>query len=102
MSEIARYTTPSITYQPSMVEIANVDEIYLVIKQKGEERIRKGIEEAIIDERGFTWFFSQEDTSVLSSTFTAFIQIDYLCGTARYTTKPHPYDITESAVDEVI
>ena len=102
MNEIARYTTPSITYKPSMVEISNVDEIYLVIRQKGEERIRKDINDAIIDENGFTWFFSQEDTAKLNSRLGAAVQIDYLCGTARYTTKPRPYDITESAVDEVI
>ena len=102
MSEIARYTTPSITYKPSMVEIANVDEIYLVISQRDAEVIRKDLDDAIVDENGFTWFLSQEDTSALSSKFTASIQIDYLCGTARYTTKPMPYDISDSAVDEVI
>ena len=99
MSEIARYTTPSITYKPSMVEIANVDEIYLVISQRDAEVIHKDLDDAIVDENGFTWFLSQ---AALSSKFTASIQIDYLCGTARYTTKPRPYDITESAVDEVI
>lgn len=102
MSEIARYTTPSITYKPSMVEISNVDEIYLVIRQREAEVIRKDLDDAIVDENGFTWFLSQEDTSALSSKFTASIQIDYLCGTARYTTKPMPYDISDSAVDEVI
>ena len=102
MNEIARWTTPSITYKPSMVEIANVDEIYLVIKQNGQELVRKDKADAIIDENGFTWFFTQEETSVLSARVNATIQIDYLCGTARYTTVPRPYNITDSAVNEVI
>lgn len=102
MNEIARWTTPSITFKPSMVEISEVDEIYLVVKQNGKECIRKSIEDAVIDANGFTWFFTQEDTSVLNSRLDASVQIDYLCGTARYTVKPRPYDITDSAVDEVI
>ena len=60
MNEIARWTTPSITYKPEAVEIANVDEIFLVVKQKGREVLRKGKEDAIVDENGFTWFFTQE------------------------------------------
>ena len=102
MNEIARWTTPSITFKPSMVEISEVDEIYLVVKQNGQECIRKSIEDAVIDANGFTWFFTQEETSVLNARLDASVKIDYLCGTARYTTNAVPYDITDSAVDEVI
>lgn len=100
MSEIARWTTPSITYKPMAVEIANVDEIYLVLKQGNREIIRKDKDDAVIDENGFTWFFAQEETSLLHDSAKA--QVDYTSGTARYTTKPITYTITDSAVDEVI
>ena len=100
MNEIARWTTPSITYLPEAVEIANIDEIYLVAKQRGKEVLRKSKDEAIIDENGFTWFFSQEDTSRFHDLIS--IQIDYTSGTARYTIQPRQYKITESAIDEVI
>ena len=100
MSNIARWTTPSITFKPSAVEIANVDEIYLVLKMGKKEIIRKDKDDAIIDANGFTWFFSQEDTSLLHGSATA--QIDYTSGTARYTIDPIQCTITESAIDEVI
>ncbi len=100
MNEIARWTTPSITYKPEAVEIANVDEIFLVVKQKGREVLRKGKEDAIVDENGFTWFFTQEDTSLFHDLVS--VQVDYTCGTARYTIQPRSYKITDSAIDEVI
>ena len=102
MSEIARYTTPAITYKPSAVAIADVDEIYIVIKQNKREIIRKGKDEAVIDENGFTWFFEQTDTAKLDSKPVSSVQIDYTSGSARYTTIPKRYNITESAINEVI
>ena len=102
MNEIARFTTPSITYKPSMVEIANVDEIFLTVKQNGCEILRKAKEDAVIDTNGFTWFFEQTDTAKLNSKVLSTVQIDYTSGTARYTTHPKPYGITESGIPEVI
>lgn len=102
MNEIARFTTPAITYKPSMVQIGDVDEIFLVIKQNGCEILRKAKTDAVIDTNGFTWFFEQTDTAKLNSKVLSTVQIDYTSGTARYTTLPRPYHITESAISEVI
>lgn len=102
MNEIARFTTPAITYKPSMVEIANVDEIFLVVKQNGREVLRKDKTDASINANGFTWMFSQTDTSALNSRAISMVQIDYTSGAMRYTTYPKPYNITESAISEVI
>lgn len=100
MNEIARWTTPSITYMPQAVEVENIDEIYLAVKRGSREVLRKSKDDAIIDENGFTWFFTQEDTSLFHDLVQ--IQIDYTCGTARYTIQPRSYKITDSAIDEVI
>lgn len=103
MNGIARWTTPSITFKPKAVDIANVDEIYLVIKQRNVEIIRMDKDDAVIDStNGFTWFFSQEDTSLLHDSVSATVQVDYTSGTARYTTVPINYEITSSAINEVI
>lgn len=102
MNEIARWTTPAITYKPSMAQVADVDEIYLVIKQNGCEVIRKSKEDAVITENGFTWAFSQEDTASLKLKVPSVVQIDYTSGTARYTIYPRRYNITDSAINEVI
>lgn len=103
MSEIiARYTTPAITYKPSVVEVGNISEIFLVIKQQGFEKLRKSLEDASVSENGFTWLLSQEDTSSLCPNIPSMVQIDYLSGAMRYTTVPKLYSITESAISEVI
>lgn len=102
MAIIARWTTPSITYKPSAVEIANVDEIFLVIKQNGEEVLRKDKNDATVSTNGFTWGLEQTDTSKLAPKRISTVQIDYTSGTARYTTIPRQYEITNSAINEVI
>lgn len=102
MGEIARYTTPAITYKPSMVEIEYIDEIFLVVKQGNREILRKNKDDASISKDGFTWVFSQTDTAALNSKAISTVQIDYTSGAMRYTTYPRPYAITESAISEVI
>ena len=102
MNEIARFTTPAITFKPSAVGVGDIDEIYLVIKQYGIEVLRKDKDDASRNENSFTWFFTQSDTSQLSSTVPSVVQIDYLTGATRYTTKPRMFVITESAISEVI
>lgn len=102
MSEIARYTTPSITYKPSAVDIENVDEIFLVIKQNKQEILRLGKTDAVIDTNGFTWFLEQTDTAKLDPKPVSTVQVDYTSGSARYTTIPKRYHISESAISEVI
>lgn len=100
MSEIARWTTPTVTYKPSAVPIENVDEIYLVFKIGYREVLRKDKDDAIIDANGFTWFLEQQDTSKFCDIATLYI--DYTSGTSRYTINPKQYTVTESGIDEVI
>ena len=100
MNEIARWTTPSITYKPEAVAIENIDEIFLVVKTGGKEILRKAKAEATVSTSGFTWFFEQTDTAKFSDTIQ--IQVDYTSGVTRYTTVPKTYRITESAINEVI
>lgn len=85
-----------------MVEITDVDKIYLVIIQCDKEVLRKEKADATIDVDGFTWELEQTDTSKLSSARSSFVQFDYTSGSARYTTAPKEYIITNSAINEVI
>lgn len=103
MAETARWTTPSVTYKPSMVEMQDVDEIFMVIKQGGSNVIVKDKSESETDETGFIWTLTQEETSLLQARRSAFIQIDYTDTAGnRYTTRPRQYEIVESALNEVI
>lgn len=100
---IVRWTTPIIVYKPSQAEIADIEEIFVVLKQKGIVKLKKGIEDASIDEEGFTWQFSQEETGTLQDGTLIKAQIDYKTVSGqRYTTNPVSLEPTESAVDEVI
>lgn len=100
MNEIARWTTPSITYKPEAVAMENIDDIYLVVKEKGKEILRKVKAEATVSSNGYTWTFEQTDTSKFADVVQ--IQVDYKSGVSRYTTVPRTYKITESAINEVI
>lgn len=103
MSEIARWTTPTISFKPSAVPIQDVDAILLVLSQNGNEVLRKNKDDAMIDStRGFIWFLEQADTAKFCPGFAVVIQIDYLAGSTRYTIKPVEYGVTNSATNEVM
>lgn len=99
--QIARLTTPTITYKPEAVEVANVTEIFLVIKQ-GSTAIEKDINSATVTADGFSWLFTQEETETLKAGRVGIAKIDYLAGDTRYTTGDFPFDVVNSAINEVI
>lgn len=103
MAEIARLTTPAFTYKPSMVPISEVAKIFFVLWQDDNILVQKDITQATVSENGFTWILSQVETQALISRKQAFGKIDYLTtGGLRYTTRTKVYEITESAINEVI
>lgn len=103
MGVIARWTTPSVLYKPSAVEMENIAEIYLTIKQSGISVVTKSLEDADVTEDGYLWTLTQEETSALNSHRSAIIQVDYKTMDAmRYTTIPKQYDIGDSGIQEVI
>ena len=102
MAEIARWTTPAITYKPYAVEAGSISEIIMVIKQAGKTIIRKSIDDAIADEDGFTWALTQEDTAALNNGISAKIKFDFTSNEKRYTTRDFTYCVEDSAVEEVI
>lgn len=100
---IGKWTTPTITYKPSQAEVADIEEIFAVISQGGEDILTLSIESAAITEDGFEWYLTQEQTSHLTTSKMAAIQIDYKTKEGRrYTTNPKQFSVVESAVPEVI
>ena len=103
MNEIARWTTPSIIYKPSLVEVADVADICLTIKQLDSSVLEKGMDEATVSADGFVWHFSQEETSLLSTIKNATVKIDYKDSSGeRYTTREFGYKISDSGKQEVM
>ena len=80
MNEIARFTTPLLWFKPSSVEPSEINKIFLVLSQDGNEILRKDITQAQISEGYFVWVFSQEDTSLFDSRKVAVAKIDFLSG----------------------
>ena len=100
---IGQWTTPSIVYKPSKVEMEEVAEIYCTISQMGEEIVRLDKNAAAVAEEGFIWLLSQEQSSLLTTTKTAQIHVDYKTTAGlRYTTIPKTVEVLNSAVKEVI
>lgn len=103
MSDIARWTTPTISFMPRAVAVQEIDEIILVLSQSGNEVLRKNKNDATITaEDGFVWFLDQTDTSKFCPGFAVTAKIDYLAGSARYTVTPVTYGVTDSATNEVM
>ncbi|MBR3238491.1 MAG: hypothetical protein IKF99_08655 [Oscillospiraceae bacterium] len=99
---IARWTTPSITYKPKLVNASDIAEIRMEISQ-GSYNIVKTQTDATLSEGRFYWRLSQEETSGLVTDKTGVLQIDYVSNAGdRYTTQRHILTISNSAIDEVI
>ena len=100
---VGKLTTPTITYKPSKVEIGEIVDVRMTVRQKGEIVIEKRLEDAEIGEHGFAWLLSQEDTNKLNSSLLMTVQVDYKTdGGLRYTTIPKSFDVVDSATSEVI
>lgn len=103
MAAIVRWTTPIIVYKPSQVEVNDIEEIYVVLRQGGQIKIEKGIEEASKDEEGFTWQFSQAETGLLDDSALIKVQIDYKTASGqRFTTLPTTFEPLGSGINEEI
>jgi len=103
MSSIARWTTPSILYKPSAVQMNTISEVILTVRQNGAVIIEKHKDDAVESEDGYRWGLSQEESAALSSGLTTVLQIDYKCFDGlRYTTRPMRVDTLNSAKNEAI
>lgn len=99
---IARWTTPSITYKPELVQPSDIAEIVVEISQ-GALSIVKTIDDAILSEGRYYWRLTQEETGSLSLGNNCKLQIDYLSNAGdRYTTQKYLVNVSNSAIDEVI
>lgn len=100
--QIARWTTPTIRYKPQAVEMSEVVEIYVTIRQKGQTVLMKSLEDASVSEDGYAWELSQEDTGDLIQNLMATVQVDYKTRAGRrYTTFAKSFDVSGSARNEV-
>ena len=101
---IARWTTPAVTFKPSVATVDQIVEIVMTIKQGGRDVIRKTLEDATVSDGTYMWSFSQSDSSQLASSRDAFVQIDYKTTDGmRYTVyPPRLFSVVNSADDKEI
>ena len=62
MAKIIRGTTPTITYNFSTVNVANITTAYMTIKTNCGVIIKKSLTDATVGEKSLSWTLSQEDT----------------------------------------
>ncbi len=67
---IIRYTTPTIRFEFSEIEVADIAVAFLIIKQGGKVVIERDISSAAItdtqDEQSLSWKLTQQETKSLS------------------------------------
>lgn len=63
---IIRYTTPTLKFTFSAIDVSDITVAYLVIKQNERTIIERGLDSAVVDESSLSWTLSQEETGSLS------------------------------------
>lgn len=74
---IIRYTTPTIKFTFSEIDVSRIVTAYLVIKQNGRTVIERDLSSAGVDEGQISWSLAQVETGKLSKT-NATIYCDWL------------------------
>ena len=102
MSAIVRGTTPTIIYNFSTVDVANIASAELTIKQNGVARISKELEEATTGEGTLAWTLTQAETLSLSRK-RAEIYLDWLLSSGiRGAGKTIEVEVVDPGVNEVM
>ena len=69
---IIRYTTPTLKFTFSEVEVADIAAAFLIVKQGGKTIIERDIETAVVTntqtEKSLAWKLTQDETKKLSKT----------------------------------
>ena len=103
MGQIARWTTPAISYKPEKVTSDAVAAIKCVLTQNGVDLVIKTLDDATIVDGRFIWVLTQQESASLSLLRKTYLQFDYLTNMGmRYTTVPREYGMTNSATDEAM
>lgn len=105
MDVLVRGTTPTILFKFKTVEVGNIAEAYLSIKQSYVPKIESNISNAEIDpnENSMSWILTQEQTLSLTTGRDAVIFCDWLLedGT-RGATIPKTLRVVPPGKEEVI
>lgn len=99
---IVRGTTPTVRFNFSAVDTANIVVAWLTIEQGGEEIISKDLSDATVGEGYLAWTLTQEETLAMSSKCDVSIQCRYLLNDGNaYATRifaDRPYEVIREGV----
>ena len=103
MNTLVRGTTPLIIYTFETVSPSDLSSAYLILKQNGEEKIRKSLENCTLGNMTLTWTLTQEETLSLVAGASCLICLDWVKedGT-RGVGKTTQVSVSSSAINEVI
>lgn len=102
MAQIIRGTTPTIVYKFHVVDVEDITNAVLTIKQCGGIVIEKGIAESIAGEDDLSWVLSQEESLSLKCG-KCFFMLNWLTSDGtRGASKEVAIDIIQNQKNEVI
>lgn len=99
---IVRGTTPTIIITFSQIDVSDLTDGYLVIKQELQNVIEKPLTDATIDDNAVTFTLAQEETLSLSSGVQGKLMFDWLVGATRGRSQVEKVCVSDSGIDEVI
>lgn len=99
---IIRGTTPTIIVTFNQVNVNDLTDGYLVIKQELQNVIQKPLTEATIENNYVSYTLTQEETLSLTSGVQGKLMFDWLVGSTRGRSQVEKVCVTDSGMDEVI
>lgn len=102
MANVIRATTPTITYQFSVIDVTDISVAYLTITQGGKTIVEKDLTTATVGEDTLSWTFSQAETLAIRAG-QAFTMLNWrLADGTRGASKREALIIEDNDKDEVI
>lgn len=70
---IIRYTTPTLKFTFSEINVADISTAFLILKQNDRTVLERGMDSATIAESSLSWTLTQEETGSLCKTETTIV-----------------------------
>lgn len=99
---IIRFTTPTLKFTFSEINVADIATAYLVIKQNDRTVLERGLDSATADESSLSWTLTQEETGKLCKTDTSIVCDWKLLDGTRGRSKVKTEKVVNSGKNEVI
>lgn len=99
---IIRYTTPTLKFTFSEINVADISTAFLIIKQNDRTVLERGLDTATADESSLSWTLTQEETGSLCKAETTIVCDWKLLDGTRGRSRVKTEKVINSGKNEVI